>query len=716
MSTELGHTQFARTPRRPYSTAIDFVSITTPAFDAQYAALYGTARTPATDATFTMQPRDSTSAGSDRLTHEERAGEVHRQRPVPVVEGHVGRGREPADAGHVHEHVEPAPGCAPRPRRRRHTRPDRSRHTGRRSRRHRRPRSRRRWLPPRPPSRSTQITRAPSAANSPARGGADAAAGAGHEHGASCESSGHGGVVSHGAVRRGAPQRRGGRRVGFRLVPRRRRDRRRPHRADRPDPRARRREIDAEGHVVTPGFIDGHTHMDAQVFWDTRGANSCWHGVTTVVMGNCGFTLAPVRNDARELVVRNLERAEDIDPRALADGIEWSWETFAEYLDAVDRLPKSIHYAANVGHSALRTFVMGERAFTDAATDDDLAAMERELAAALAAGAIGFTTSRSEHHETSDDRPVASRLATWDELVRLVHVMADAGVGMLEGGAEGVLAPDPEVRAQVVERVLDLAATTRRADDERHHRHRSGRPRDARAPRPRRRRRWADDRPVALPRHQRAAVVQDPPAVRPAARVAAAARAAARGAAARAVGSRGARAAGRGGDGRRLHAVARDRRDAAHARLRRHPRLRARPPSEPDRRRRRASPRREPGDGHDRPRPRIRLRGAVHPAEPVPAGRGGPARGAAPPADGHDVLRLRRAPQPDLRLVDPDPPARVLGPGARGVHARGGRADAHVRARDRVGVRRPRPAARRDAGRRERLRSRRRSAPPCPRS
>ncbi len=88
--------------------------------------------------------------------------------------------------------------------------------------------------------------------------------------------------------------------------------------------------------MVTPGFIDGHTHMDAQVFWDPLGTNSCWHGVTTAVMGNCGFTLAPVRDDARALVVRNLERAEDIAPAALA-GLEWSWETFPEYLDAVDR-------------------------------------------------------------------------------------------------------------------------------------------------------------------------------------------------------------------------------------------------------------------------------------------------------------------------------------------------------------------------------------------
>src|SRR5947208_5054552 len=112
-------------------------------------------------------------------------------------------------------------------------------------------------------------------------------------------------------------------------------------------------DLDADGHVVTPGFIDGHTHMDAQVFWDELGSCSCWHGVTTVVMGHCGFTLAPAPAEQRALVVRNLERAEDISGVAMAAGIDWRWTTFAEYLDAVDARPKAINYAANIGHSAL---------------------------------------------------------------------------------------------------------------------------------------------------------------------------------------------------------------------------------------------------------------------------------------------------------------------------------------------------------------------------
>ena len=218
-----------------------------------------------------------------------------------------------------------------------------------------------------------------------------------------------------------------------------------------------RNEIDADGLVVTPGFIDGHTHLDAQVFWDPMGVNSCWHGVTSVVMGNCGFTIAPVRAHERMLVVRNLERAEDIDPLALAEGIDWGWETFPEYLDAVDRRPKAIHHAANIGHSALRTWAMGERAFEETATEDDLRRMEGQLREALQAGAVGFTTSRSEHHETSDDRPVASRQADWQEVHRLAGVMAELGVGILEGGTEDMLSPDPERREETWRHVRQIA-------------------------------------------------------------------------------------------------------------------------------------------------------------------------------------------------------------------------------------------------------------------
>ena len=219
-------------------------------------------------------------------------------------------------------------------------------------------------------------------------------------------------------------------------------------------------EIDAEGHVVTPGFIDGHTHMDAQVFWDGSGSSSCWHGVTTAVMGNCGFTLAPVRAAQRALVVRNLERAEDIDPAALAAGIDWSFETFPEYLDAVDRLPKGINFAANIGHSALRTWAMGERAFEQEADETDLARMEGQLVAAIRAGAIGFSTSRSEHHETSDNRPVASRVASWEEVERLVEVMGELGRGIFEG-ADGAMADtDPDQREAALGRMRRLAART----------------------------------------------------------------------------------------------------------------------------------------------------------------------------------------------------------------------------------------------------------------
>ena len=194
--------------------------------------------------------------------------------------------------------------------------------------------------------------------------------------------------------------------------------------------------IDAEGHIVTPGLIDAHTHMDAQVFWDPIGTCSCWHGVTSVVMGNCGFSLAPCAEKDKLLVMRNLERAEDIAPEAMEAGIKWSWETFAQYLDAVDRTPKGINYAAYMGHSALRTYVMGERAFTDEATPADLEAMKREVRDAIRAGAIGFTTSRTRNHQTPDHKPVASRLANWEEVRQLVGVMGSLNAGVFEIAGE----------------------------------------------------------------------------------------------------------------------------------------------------------------------------------------------------------------------------------------------------------------------------------------
>ena len=214
--------------------------------------------------------------------------------------------------------------------------------------------------------------------------------------------------------------------------------------------------IEADGHIVSPGFVDGHTHMDAQIFWDPIGSCSCYHGVTSVVMGNCGFTLAPCKQEDADMVFRNLERAEDLSRDAMLEGIDWRWETFPEFLDVIDELPKGINYAGYIGHSALRTYVMGDRAFSDAASEDDVRNMQQLVKQAVQAGAIGFSTSRTFNHLTADDRPVASRIAEWDEVRAIVNAVGETGKGLFEIAGE---APgrDPERIAEYHGRLRDLA-------------------------------------------------------------------------------------------------------------------------------------------------------------------------------------------------------------------------------------------------------------------
>jgi N-acyl-D-amino-acid deacylase len=196
------------------------------------------------------------------------------------------------------------------------------------------------------------------------------------------------------------------------------------------------RTIDADGLIVAPGFVDGHTHMDAQVAWDPIGSCSCWHGVTTVIMGNCGFALAPCRPEEREWFARCLTAVEDIPTEAMLRGIDWTWETFPEYLANVDRLPKAINYGAYIGHSALRMYVMGKRALSEVATEADLARMAAAVREAMRAGAMGFSSSRSTTHVTPDDTPVASRIAEWSEVDRLVGAMAEVGAGIFQVGPD----------------------------------------------------------------------------------------------------------------------------------------------------------------------------------------------------------------------------------------------------------------------------------------
>ncbi len=198
------------------------------------------------------------------------------------------------------------------------------------------------------------------------------------------------------------------------------------------------REIDATGHTVTPGFIDIHSHYDAQVFWDPALTPSSYHGVTTVVAGNCGFSIAPVKPRDRELLVKTLMHVEDMSPDTLFAGVPWDdFETFPQYLDAIESRGTVLNYACYVGHTAVRMYVMGEESYERAATADELATMRGIVAEAMAAGAAGFATSASPTHSGEGGRPVPSRVGDLAELRELLLPLKDAhrGVGaLLPGG------------------------------------------------------------------------------------------------------------------------------------------------------------------------------------------------------------------------------------------------------------------------------------------
>jgi len=221
--------------------------------------------------------------------------------------------------------------------------------------------------------------------------------------------------------------------------------------------------IDADGALVTPGFVDVHTHYDGQVTWDPLLTPSCWHGVTTVVMGNCGVGFAPVRPGSEQWLIQLMEGVEDIPGTALADGITWGWETFPEYLAVLDDMPRAIDVATQVPHGAVRAYVMGERgARNEPASADDIAAMADIVRDGIAAGALGFSTSRTIMHRAVDGEPVPGTFAAEDELFGIGRVLGELGLGVFELAPAGVMGEDMSAPEREVSWMRRLSSATGR--------------------------------------------------------------------------------------------------------------------------------------------------------------------------------------------------------------------------------------------------------------
>ena len=211
------------------------------------------------------------------------------------------------------------------------------------------------------------------------------------------------------------------------------------------------RTVDADGLLVTPGWVDIHTHYDGQATWDEVLAPSSWHGVTTLVTGNCGVGFAPARPDRHEWLIGLMEGVEDIPGSALSEGMTWDWETFPEYLDALDRRRWTVDVGTQIAHGAVRSYVMGERgARNEPATPDDIAAMKQLVKEAIAAGALGFSTSRTIAHRAIDGEPVPGTYAAEDELFGIGAALGELGTGIFElapagTAGEDIIAPKEEV-------------------------------------------------------------------------------------------------------------------------------------------------------------------------------------------------------------------------------------------------------------------------------